>query len=75
MNITPKKGESLEGKVTLTITQRDILLLKLCLGLVDQEYVVGRTLRFDIRNLQDRLSDEPGGMGGTGSWNKGCSEM
>lgn len=60
MNLASGKSESLEGKVTMTLTQRDILLLKLCLQLVDREYTRSSTLRFDIENLRDKLSHQSG---------------
>jgi len=60
MNLALKEGESLESKVTVTLTQRDMLLLKLCLELVDQNYIKGGTLRFDIQSLRDKLSHQSG---------------
>lgn len=60
MNQVLRKDESLEGKVTVTLTQRDILLLKLCLQLVSRNYTKGGALRFDIQRLQDKLSYESG---------------
>ncbi len=60
MNLTLKKGESLESKVTVILTQRDKLLLKLCLELVDQNYIKGSALRFDIQSLRDKLSHQSG---------------
>jgi len=41
MNPALRQDESLEGKVTVTLIQRDILLLKLCLELVDRDYPKG----------------------------------
>ncbi len=60
MNLALKEGKSLESKVTVTITQRDMLLLKLCLELVDRNYTKGGALRFDIKSLQDKLSHQYG---------------
>jgi len=60
MNLAPKEGKSLEETVAVTLTQRDILLLKLCLQLVDRNYARGGTLRFDIQSLRDKLSPESG---------------
>ncbi len=60
MNLAPGKGEGLERKVTVTLTQRDILLLKLCLQLMDRDYTRGGALRFDIQSLRDKLSHESG---------------
>ena len=60
MNLALKEGESLETKVTVTITQRDMLLLKLCLELVDRNYTKGGALRFDIQSLRDKLSHQFG---------------
>ena len=60
MNQVFRKDENLERKVTMTFTQRDILLLKLCLQLVDRNYTKGGSLRFDIQRLQDKLSRESG---------------
>ncbi len=61
MNLALKEGKSLESKVTVTITQRDMLLLKLCLELVDRNYTKGGALRFDIQSLRDKLSHQSGG--------------
>ncbi len=58
MNQVLRKDESLEGRVTVTLTQRDILLLKLCLQLMDRDYTRGGVLRFDIQSLRDKLSHE-----------------
>ncbi len=58
MNPVLKKGESLESKVTVTLTQRDILLLNLCLQLVEQHHTNSGSLHFDIQSLRDRLSRE-----------------
>ena len=60
MNLAPKEGQSLEGKVTVTLTRRDILLLKLCLELVARNYTRDDTLHFDIQSLRDKLSHESG---------------
>lgn len=60
MNLAPKKGESLERKVTVTLTQRDMLLLKLCLELVNRDYTRSGALHFDIQSLRDKLSHESG---------------
>ena len=58
MNLALKESKSLESKVTVTITQRDMLLLKICLELVDRNYTKGGTLRFDIQSLRDKLSHQ-----------------
>lgn len=58
MNLAPKKGENLERKVAVTLTQRDMLLLKLCLELVNRDYTRGGALRFDIQSLRDKLSTQ-----------------
>ena len=60
MNLAPKKGESLKGTVTVTLTQRDILLLKLRLQLVDRDYTKAGALLSDIRSLRHKLSHESG---------------
>ncbi len=60
MNLALKEGKSLESKVTITLTQRDLLLLKLCLDLVDRNYTKGGVLRFDIQSLRDKLSHQSG---------------
>ncbi len=58
MNSGLKGDKRLEEKVTITVTQKDMLLLKLCLELVDKNYTSGGTLRFDIQSLRDKLSVE-----------------
>ncbi len=50
MSLALKEGKSLESKVTVTLTQRDMLLLKLCLELVDRNYTKGGALRFDLEH-------------------------
>ncbi len=60
MNLALKEGGNLESKVTVTVTQRDMLLLKLCLELVDRNYIKGGALRFDIQSLRDKLSHQFG---------------
>ncbi len=63
MNLAPKEGESLEGKVMVTLTRRDMLLLKLCLDLVDKDYTRGGVLHLDIQSLRGKLSHESGESG------------
>ena len=58
MNPVLKKGESLESKVTVTLTQRDILLLNLCLQLVEQYHSNGGSVNYDMQRLRDKLSRE-----------------
>ena len=60
MNLALKEGKSLESKVTVALTQRDMVLLKLCLELVDRNYTKGSALRFDIQSLRDKLSHQSG---------------
>ncbi len=60
MNRVLGQGENLESKVTVTLTQRDMLLLKLCLHLVDRDYTKAGVLLFDIQSLRDKLSHESG---------------
>ena len=55
MNRVLRKSESLEGTVTVTLTQRDLLLLDLCLGLIARHYAQKGTLSFDIQSLRDKL--------------------
>ncbi len=58
MNLALKEGESLESKAMVILTQRDMLLLKLCLKLVDRNYTKSGALRFDIQSLRDKLSHQ-----------------
>jgi hypothetical protein len=44
MRLDQVVGESLDPRVTLTLTRRDVLLLKLCLRLVDRDHIGGRAL-------------------------------
>ncbi len=60
MNPALRQNESLEGKVILTLTERDVLLLDLCLKLVDWHYLQKGTLSFDIQSLRDKLSHDSG---------------
>ncbi len=53
-------SDKLNDEVSIALTRRDILLLKLCLQLVDWNYTRGGTLRFDIQSLRDKLSHESG---------------
>ena len=58
MRLALKEGKSLGSKVTLTITQRNLLLLKLCLELVGRNDTNGGALHFDIQSLRDKLSHQ-----------------
>jgi len=60
MNMNPvlMKGESLEGKLTVALTRRDILLLNLCLQLVERNHAKGGSLYYDIQSLREELSHE-----------------
>ncbi len=60
MNKVLRKSESLEGTVTVALSEI-ILLLELCLQLVDRNYTKGDTIRFDIQRLRDKLIHESGG--------------
>ena len=60
MNPALREGENLEETVTVTLTRRDILLLKLGLELVDRDYTKAGVLLFDIRSLRHKLSHESG---------------
>ena len=60
MNPVLREGESLEETVTITLTQKDTLLLELCLQLVNRNHTRGGALRFDIQSLRDKLSHESG---------------
>ncbi len=53
-----REGESLEDKIKLTITERDVLLLDLCLKLVGRHYAQKGTLSFEVQRLRDKLSKE-----------------
>ncbi len=58
MNQDLRKSESPERKATVTLTLRDILLLKLGLELVNQDYTRGSALSLDIQSLKDKLAHE-----------------
>lgn len=60
MNLVLSGNETLESKVALTLTKRDILLLNLCLEVVDWHHAKGGTIHFDIRSLREKLSGELG---------------
>ena len=53
-----REDVSMKGKVTVTFTRRDILLLNLCLQLVERDHTKDGTLHFNIQNLRDKLSHE-----------------
>lgn len=58
MNLVLKKGESLESRVTVALTQRDSLLLNLCLQPVERDHARGGFLHYDIQSLRDKLFRE-----------------
>ncbi len=58
MESLAKGHQVLEDKVTVTLTQRDLLLLKLFLQMVAEDYTRSSALRFDIQRLRDKLSTE-----------------
>ena len=55
---TPKKGVELARGVTITVTQQEMLLLKLCLGIVKEQYAKAVSLNADIQRLTDKLQAE-----------------
>ena len=59
MESLAKGHQVLNDKVTVTLTQRDMLLLKLFLQIVADDYTRSSALRFDIQRLRDKLSTEP----------------
>ena len=59
MNRALRKRENPEGMVTVTITERDVLLLDLCLNLVDRHYLQKGTLSFEVQRLRDKLLTRP----------------
>lgn len=58
MNLALSEGESLDGKVKVTLTRRDILLLNLCLQFMERDHNRSGTLHYDIQSLVDKLSHE-----------------
>ncbi len=52
------ESDKLNAKVSVALTERDLLLLKLCLKLVDRHYVQKGTLSFEVQRLRDKLSKE-----------------
>ena len=61
MNLVLREGKSLDDKVKVTLTRRDILLLNLCLQLVERDHTKSGTLHYDIQSLRDKLSHESEG--------------
>ncbi len=58
MNLVLREDESLESKITVTLTRRDIFLLNLCLRMVERDHTKSGTLYYDIQSLRDKLSHE-----------------
>ncbi len=56
MESLAKGYQVLEDKAILTITERNVLLLDLCLKLVDRYYAQKGTLSFEVQRLGDKLS-------------------
>ncbi len=54
------QGDLLDRTLNVNLTERDRLLVMLCLQVVDRHYAKGGTLHSDIHNLQEKLSREPG---------------
>ena len=51
--------EGLDARVSVVLTNRELLLLKLCLHLVEQEYAKGSSsMLSDIQTLQDKLPNK-----------------
>jgi hypothetical protein len=59
MSFVLSSGTSLDEKVTVTLNQRDMLLLRLCLRLVQRSHS-SSALCFDIQSLRDKLPNETG---------------
>jgi len=64
MESLAKGHQVLEDKVILTITERDVLLLYLCLKLVDRHYAQKGTLSSEVHRLKDKLSKEQQALAG-----------
>lgn len=56
--VTVERHGDLQSPVIITLTWRDILLLKTCLNIIVREHVTSGNLHFDIQKLQERLSLE-----------------
>ena len=60
-----EKGRQVrEDRVTLTITERDMLLLDLCLGLIARRYAQKGILSLEVQQLKDKLSKEQQALAG-----------
>ena len=55
MNLILREDESLESKITVTLTRRDIFLLNLCLQMVERNHAQSGSLFYDIQSLRDKL--------------------
>ena len=55
MSVNLKKAGFLEERITVTLTKRDLLLLKLCLQVMEREHAPGGSVLFDIKSLQGKL--------------------
>ncbi len=61
------QGDLLDGAHNVDLTERELLLVRLCLQVVDQHHARGGSLHSDIVRLQDKLSRESGKVGGSGN--------
>ncbi len=59
MNLALKEGESLEDRIELTLTRREMLLLELCLQLVTRNHAKNGTACSDVERLREKLADGP----------------
>ncbi len=52
------ESDKLNAKVSIALTEREILLLDLCLGLIARHYAQKGTLSLEVQQLKDKLSKE-----------------
>jgi len=58
MNILMKNGYP-EKEIKVTLTQRDLLLMKACLQVMEKQHARGGSVLFDIKSLQNKLMVRP----------------
>ena len=56
MNI--KGSGYLEKEIAVTLTQRDLLLMKACLQVMEKQHARGGSVLFDIKSLQGKLAGQ-----------------
>ena len=57
-------SDKLNDEVSIALTEREVLLLDLCLGLIARHYAQKSTLSLEVQQLKDKLSKKQQALAG-----------